>query len=125
MTRVIYDAGALIAAERNDRYVLARHAARLAEGLVPRVPAAVVAQVSRSSRQVVLRRILRGCDVIELGEDGAHLIGSILAAGRTSDVVDGSVVACARRGDVVMTSDPNDIELLASAIGLSLVVVGV
>jgi hypothetical protein len=54
MTRVVYDAGALIAAERNDRRMWLEHRVRLELGIVPAVPSPVVAQVSRSSKQVRL-----------------------------------------------------------------------
>lgn len=59
----VYDAGDLIAAERNDRAVWADHAARLQLGLVPVTTAPVVAQVSRCGRQAQLQRLLRGCEV--------------------------------------------------------------
>ena len=60
---VVYDAGLLVAAERNDREVWADHRARLEVGVVPVTTALVVAHVSRSPRQVQLRRFLRGCDL--------------------------------------------------------------
>jgi hypothetical protein len=63
--------------------------------MIPIVAAAVIAQVSRSSRQAQLRRLLRGCDVADLDEDTAHRVGQILAHACTSDVVDGAVVAAA------------------------------
>lgn len=71
MSGVIYDAGVLIAAERNDRTLWADHRVRLEQGMIPIAPAAVIAQVSRSARQAQLRRLLRGCDVVELDEDTA------------------------------------------------------
>ncbi len=61
MRAVVYDAGPLIAAERNERRFWAEHRARLEMGIVPCVPTVVVAQVSRSARQAQLRRLLRGC----------------------------------------------------------------
>ncbi|MGH3822286.1 MAG: PIN domain-containing protein [Pseudonocardiaceae bacterium] len=110
MSGVVYDAGALIAAERNDRALWADHRMRLEQGTVPIVPAAVVAQVSRSSRQAQLRRLLRGCDVAELDEDTAHRVGRILGQAGTADIVDGSVVAAAlARSAAVVTSDRTDI----------------
>ncbi|MEA2501904.1 MAG: hypothetical protein QOD01_2015, partial [Actinomycetota bacterium] len=45
---VVYDAGVLVAADRNDRTVWADHRARLELGTVPLTTAPVVAQVSRS-----------------------------------------------------------------------------
>jgi hypothetical protein len=117
MKAVVYDAGALIAADRNDRRFWAEHRARLEMGIVPRAPAPIVAQVSRSPKQAQLRRILRGCEVVALDEARAHRVGALLAKSKTSDLADAAVVAAAveLRADIVST-DPDDIEhLLASA----------
>ena len=118
MRGVVYDAGVLIAAERNVRRVWAEHRVRLEAGIAPLVPAAVVAQASRSPEQAQLRRLLRGCDVVALDEDSAHRVGALLGKARTKDVVDASVVVLAtgRRADVV-TDDVADIERLLAAVG--------
>lgn len=115
---IVYDAGVLIAAERTDRTLWADHRVRLEQGTIPVTPAAVVAQVSRSSRQAQLRRLLRGCDVAELDENTAHRVGRILAQACTSDVVDGAVVAAAMvRFAAVLTSDRADIVHLLQSTG--------
>src|SRR5689334_16466274 len=72
MKPTVYDAGALIAADRSDRRRWAEHRVLLEGGLVPLVPAPVVAQVSRSPRQAELRRFLRGCEVVPMDEGTAH-----------------------------------------------------
>ena len=111
---VVYDAGVFIAAERNDRDVWADHRARLELGLVPRAPAPVIAQVSRSPRQVQLRRILRGCDIVAFAPEESHDVGSLLAKARTSDVVDAHVVlTAAERSASVLTSDLEELLHLA------------
>lgn len=126
MMRVVYDAGVLIAADRNERRTWAEHRVRLELGVSPLVPAAVVAQVSRSSRQVQLRRFLTGCVVVPLGEREAHEAGRLLGASRTADVVDAMVVALAcRHKAVILTSDPDDIGRLVSASGARVEVVAV
>lgn len=118
MTQAVYDAGALIAADRDDRGFWADHRVRLEQGTMPSVPAGVLAQVSRSARQVPLRRLLRGCEVVGLDEHGAHRIGRLLAASRTSDVIDAHVVVvAAARGAVVVTGDRADIEHLSASAG--------
>jgi predicted nucleic acid-binding protein len=118
MRSVVYDAGVLIAAERNDRRVWSEHRVRLEWGVVPLVPSAVVAQVSRSPKQVQLRRLLRGCEVVALTEDVAHRVGALLARARTRDVTDAVVVelAVSRNADIA-TGDRSDIERLVKAAG--------
>ena len=111
----VYDAGVLIAADRNDRPTWADHRARLEAGLVPVTTAPVVAQVSRAPRQAQLRRFLRGCDVVAFEPAQAHVVGALLAKSATTDIVDAHVaVTAARSGAVVITSDPDDLRTLAA-----------
>ena len=111
---VVYDAGALIAAERSDRAAWADHRVRLELGLVPVTTAPVVAQVSRSGRQAQLRRFLVGCDVVPFGGDEAHGIGALAGRVRQTDVVDVHVVATAHRLRFgVVTSDAGDLQPIA------------
>ncbi len=110
----VYDAGLLIAADRNERDVWADHRARLEMGVVPVTTAPVVAQVSRSPRQVQLRRLLRGCDIVSFIPQEAHEVGRLLAKAETSDVVDAHVVLTAGRGrSTVLTSDEEDLQQLS------------
>ncbi|MGH7286296.1 MAG: PIN domain-containing protein [Polyangiaceae bacterium] len=116
MKRIVYDAGVLIAADKNHRDCWARHRVRLAQGLVPLVPSEVIAQASRSSRQAQLRRFLRGCEIVSLDEQGAHRAGEILALSRTSDVIDAIVVELAIRAEAnILTSDAGDLSRLVAA----------
>lgn len=122
----MYDSGALVAAERNDRRLWADHRVRLEAGVVPVAPAPVVAQVSRSPRQVQLRRLLRGCEVLALDESAAHAVGQLLGRSGTTDVVDATVVAVAiARQAQIVTSDPDDISRLAGAARARLVIIEV
>lgn len=121
---VVYDAAVLIAADRNDRRAWAEHRFLLQEGVVPLVPAAVLAQVSRSARQAQLRRFLRGCIVVPLDEATAHAAGRLLGAARTTDVIDACVVVIAMRWRArIVTGDPDDIDALLAAAGSRLTVV--
>src|SRR5688572_9855333 len=116
MRSVIYDAGVLSAADRSKRRVWAEHRVRLEAGQVPLVPAPVVAQVSRSSKQAQMRRLLRGCEVVPFDEAAAHAAGSLLGKTRTRDVVDASVaVLSIRYGADIVSDDPHDIQRLLSA----------
>jgi hypothetical protein len=124
VNNAVYDAGALIAADRSDRATWAEHRVRLEAGIVPRVPAPVVAQVSRSGRQAQLRRYLRGCDVVAFTEANAHDVGRLLHRSETNDVVDGAVVvvAIANRAEIV-TADHDDIARLLTAARVRLPIV--
>lgn len=123
---VVYDAGVLIGADRSDRVVWADHRARLELGLVPITTAPVIAQVSRSSRQVQLRRFLRGCEIVAFEGKDAYEVGSLLAAAGTSDVVDAHVVSVAKtyRASVI-TSDRRDLSTLAACTWPAVAIVSV
>ena len=126
MSRIVYDAAVLVAADRNDRRTWAEHKARLEVGVVPSVPATVVAQVSRSPKQAQLRRFLTGCAVVALGESEAHEAGRLLGKSRTADVIDAVVVTIAlRQHAMILTGDPDDIERLVVASGRDAAVVAV
>jgi hypothetical protein len=122
----VYDAAVLIAAERNDRRVWADHKARLELALVPLVPATVVAEVSRSPRQVQLIRFLRGCEIVALDARTAHAAGRLLGKTKTANVVDATVVALAvSRSASILTSDPDDLSRLVQASGSGVAVIEV
>ena len=123
MSGLTYDAGALIAADRGDRLLLAFHKRALERGVLPTVPAPVLAQGWRGGQQVHLARLLAGCVVEPFDERDAKTTGVLCAAAGTGDVIDAAVVAGAlARGDVVVTSDPQDIQALAAAVNRALVV---
>lgn len=115
---VTYDAGALVAADRGERRMWARHRALLVARAVPTVPAPVVAQAWRGgSRQALLARLLQGCDVETLDDPRARSVGALAAKAGTSDVVDACVAEGAlRRHDLVVSSDPDDLEAIADAV---------
>jgi hypothetical protein len=126
MSAVVYDAAVLVAADRNERRAWAEHKARLEFGLIPMVPAPVVAQVSRSPQQAQLRRFLAGCVVVPLGEREAHEAGRLLGITRTVDIVDAVVVTIAvREHALILTSDPDDMKRLVRASGREVAVVTV
>lgn len=112
---VVYDAGMLVAADRNDRAAWADHRIRLELGLAPITTAPAVAQTSRSGRQAQLRRLLRGCEIVPFAPDQAHEVGALLTASETTDVVDAHVaVLASAHHAVVITSDVDDFERLAT-----------
>jgi hypothetical protein len=117
VTGVTYDSGALIAAERGERRMWARHRALLLRRVVPTVPAPVVAQCWRGApRRGQLARLLAGCDTEALDDTRARATGILADRARTTDIVDASVVEGAlRRGDVIISSDEGDLAAIAAA----------
>lgn len=118
-----YDTGVLLAAERGDREVWSRHRAALVEGIRPTVPSVVLAQAWRGGPQPALSRLLKGCRIEPLDEPVARAAGAACAVSGTADVVDAAVVVCAARcGDDVLTSDPDDLQRIAHALEVGLVI---
>jgi hypothetical protein len=115
---VTYDAGALVAADRGERRVWARHGALLALRQVPTTPTPVVAQAWRGgSRQTLLARFLVGCDIELFDDDQARDVGVLAGRAGTRDIVDACVVEGAlRRHDIVVSSDPDDLEAIANSV---------
>ena len=115
---ITYDTGALIAADRAERRIWARHRALLVLREVPTVPAPVLAQSWRGgSRQALLAGLLAGCDVEALDDSQARSVGSLAARAATTDIVDVCVVEGAiRRHDLVVSSDPDDLQAIAAAV---------
>ena len=115
---VTYDTGALIAADRGERRMWARHRALLVRREVPVVPAPVVAQSWRgTSRQALLARLLSGCDIEALDDGQARSVGVLAARAATTDIVDACVVEGAlRRRDLIVSSDEGDLQSIASAV---------
>ena len=125
MSGVVYDAAVLVAADRNERRTWAEHRVRLELGVIPLVPAPVVAQASRSPQQAQLRRFLTGCEVVPLSEAEAHEAGRLLGMTKTTDVVDAVVTIAVRQKAIILTSDPDDIRRLVRASGREAAVVAV
>ena len=122
MPGITFDAGGLIALDRNDRRVVVLLARARETGARVTIPATALAQaVRRPDRQVRLARLVRQptTDVIALGRVDATNVGRLLAASETADIVDAHVVICARRsGQRVVTSDPDDLRALDPTVRL-------
>ena len=113
MNGITFDAGGLIALDRNNRKVIVLLARATELGIRVIVPATALAQVMRSpARQARLSRLIRQADtdLVPLNGPDATAVGLLLAETATADIVDAHVVICAQRtGQVVVTSDPRDI----------------
>jgi predicted nucleic acid-binding protein len=112
----VFDAGGLIALERNDRRVHLLLIAAQDGGDRVVVPATALAQVIRNpARQVRLWRMIQSgkTEVVPLDGAQAQAVGALLARTGASDITDAHVVICAQAADyAVITSDPFDLKRL-------------
>jgi hypothetical protein len=119
---IVFDAGGLIALERNDRRVFSILGTALEDGDRIIVPATALAQVIRNpARQVRLWRMIQfdKTEVIPLDGSQAQAVGALLARTSTSDITDAHVVICAQmEGYAIVTSDPLDLRRLDPALRL-------
>ncbi|MGP3970030.1 type II toxin-antitoxin system VapC family toxin [Streptomyces sp. 6N223] len=111
----LYDPGALIAIDNNDRRMWARHHLALDEGRDIYIAAVVVSQAWRNApRQVRLGKLLASCRSESVGFEVAKAAGVLCGKAKRADVVDATaVVMAAIHGAIVWTSDPDDIHALA------------
>ena len=113
MRGLTLDAGALIAVDRNDRRVVVFLRRAIERKLDTVVPAGVLGQVWRDGRrQARLAQMLRQPEVsVEpLDEYRARAAGQLCGIRGTEDVVDASVVLCARmRKHQILTGDLDDL----------------
>jgi predicted nucleic acid-binding protein len=121
MPAIVYDTGALIAAERRNPDFLALHDELTAARIRPIVPVVVLAQAWRGGPQHQISRVLKGCDIIPDDERIGRAAGTACAASGTSDIVDAIVIATAVRHQApVVTSDPGDLTRIATALGVTI-----
>jgi hypothetical protein len=119
MAGLTLDVGALIAFERNDRRLVALIARSLERRHSIAVPAGVVGQVWRDGRRQARVARLLGAPQVEiedLDDRRARHAGQLCGVRGTTDVIDASVVLCARaRGHRIATSAPDDLRRLDPA----------
>ena len=125
MNGITFDAGGLIALDRNDRRVLTIVARATERGMRITIPATALAQAIRNpARQARLCRLIRqaGTDLIPLDGPDATAVGLLLARTGTADIVDAHVAICAQRaGQAVVTSDADDLRRIAPELQLVVV----
>lgn len=119
MNGLTFDAGGLIALDRNDRKVIVLLARAAEVGARVTLPATALAQATRHpAKQARLSKLVRQptTDLAPLNGPDATSVGVLLAASRTTDIVDAHVVICARRArQAIVTSDPDDLHRLDPA----------
>jgi hypothetical protein len=119
MPGIVYDAGALLAAERYNPDFLALHDEVTKAGIRPLVPVVVLAQAWRGGPQHQISRVLKGCDIMPDDERTGRAAGVACGASRSADVVDAIIIATAVRHQAsVVTSDPGDLTRIADSIGV-------
>ena len=114
---VTLDAGALVGVERGSLRMQALLERIVVRRLQVAVPAAALGQVWRGSpRQARIAQLLGSTHVrvVPLDDLTARAAGVLCGRARTADIVDASVVICARDHGhtVVVTSDANDLARL-------------
>jgi hypothetical protein len=116
---VILDAGALLAVERNHRDTVALIKGERLAGRVPLTHGGIIGQVWRggSGRQAPLARLLPGLNIVPLDENLGRRAGNLMHAAGTKDVVDAALVVLAQDGDLILTTDVQDLVRLARACG--------
>ena len=112
----ILDSGALIALENDDRPMWRRLKAALQAQDPPRTHGGVVAQVLRggAGRQARLASALQAVDIVPLDAPLGRRSGVLLARCGLDDAIDAALAALADHGDQIITSDPDDLALLAA-----------
>jgi predicted nucleic acid-binding protein len=121
MPAIVYDAGALLAAERRNPDFIALHDELASARIRPLVPVVVLAQAWRGGSQHQISRVLKGCDILPDDERTGRAAGVACAVSGTADVVDAIVIVTAvRHQAAVVTSDPGDLTRIADAIGVKI-----
>jgi hypothetical protein len=115
--KLVLDAGALLALERNDRAMWRRFKGAQLGGHLPVTHGGVLGQAwrGRGPRQALLAKALEGIEIRPLDEALGRATGELLAASGSADVVDAALVLVGEDGDHIFTSDPDDLEPLAEA----------
>ena len=123
MRAIIYDTGALLAAERRNPDFLALHDELTAARIRPIVPVVVLAQAWCGGPQHQISRVLKGCDILPDDQRTGRAAGVACAASGTSDVVDAIVIVTAVQHQApVVTSDPGDLARIADSVGVKILI---
>lgn len=114
MAGLTLDAGALIAYERGDERIREILTVAYARGLVPTIPAIVLAEVWRGdARDARVARLLKTSLIETVDQRLARTAGSLRRRTPGSGTIDACVaVGVHRRRDAIATSDPDDMRTL-------------
>jgi hypothetical protein len=125
MGGLVYDTGALIAAAHGDPAMWTLHRQAVGRDETPLVIAPVLARALSHKRdaavQAQLARLLRGCALVDFRIGAAYDVGRLLALSGTTDEVAAAVVlAAVATRSAIVTSAPDDLEVLGTALGVTL-----
>lgn len=118
---LVLDSGALIAFDRGDRAVAAFVEATRRRRERVATSSGCVAQAWRSGGpgQALLALLLDGVAELPLDRRISRTIGAVCARAGSTDVVDAHVALLAGRGDIVLSSDPENLGSLIRATKLA------
>lgn len=110
MAGLTLDAGALIAYERADARMREILAVAFGRGIVPTVPAVVLAEVWRGdAKDARIARLLKACTIESLDEMRARAAGELRRRTSGAATIDACIaIGVRQRGDAIATSDPGD-----------------
>ena len=115
---LVVDSGAVSRLAERSQYAAALILALREQGLWPPVvPSVVLVEClqGHARRDAAENRLLKTCDVVEnVGEALARRAAFLRRRARRGSVVDALVVAVAEPGGTVLTTDPDDLEALAT-----------
>lgn len=115
----IFDTGAFIALENGEMLMRRRFQDAQQSGIHLKTHGGVIAQVWRGGTrgQARLARVLQSVETVPLDEELGRQAGILLARCGLSDAIDAALVAMAEHADEIITSDPDDLNVLVAASG--------
>ncbi len=119
MSRLILDAGAFVALDRNDRETWTRFnlAIQAKQPLITH--AGIVGQVWRHpSRQARLAQAFKAVEIVPLTNELARAAGLLLAATGRHDAHDAALAFLCEPDDILITGDIDDLAALLSERGM-------
>jgi len=116
---LMLDAGALVAFDRGDRQVAALVEAARRRNVRVVTSSGCVSEAWRGGgpRQARLARLLMGVGERPLDAAVSRRVGELCSRARRDDVIDAHVCVLTRDGDVVLTSDVDDLKHLLKVQG--------
>lgn len=114
MAGLTLDSGALIQWEKADERIRGWLVVAWERGEIPTIPSVTLAETWRGARSARIAILLKSCEVETLDESLAREAGILRGRVDGATAIDAVVVAsAARRRDIILTTDPNDLGALA------------